>query len=176
MFIAANCSNNSLLSVTHRRRHEEPINGVSDTLHASRAIEFANSSADFLVRLIVKDIEYNKLMLAVFETPANFMQQQPVYYDKLVHALGLKETRFCRCRLYETPIHKETIILNNISMWPVNCMSHEERMCTELHRCPPRRCQTQARDYFHRRRSAIQRAPQIRALRIQLVFNDQLAD
>ena len=135
MVLATNCSSNSMLSATHHRRHEEPVNGAPDSLHAARAIEFANSSADFLVRLIVKGLEYNKLMLVVFETPANFLQQQPVYYDKLRHALGLKETRFCRCRLYDTSIRKDTIILNNLSMWRVNRMPYEERMCTVRHRC-----------------------------------------
>jgi hypothetical protein len=135
MVLATNCSSNSMLSVPHHRRNEEPVNGAPDSLHAARAIEFANSSADFLVRLIVKGLEYNKLMLVVFETPANFLQQQPVYYDKLRHALGLKEARFCRCRLYGTPIRKDTIILNNLAMWRVNRLSYEERMCTSRHRC-----------------------------------------
>ena len=115
MVLATNCSSNSLLSVTQHRRHEEPVNGATDSLHAARAIEFANSSADFLIRLTVKGFEYNKLMLVVFE-PANFLQQQPVYYDKPVYAPGLEEARFCRCRLYNTSIRKETIILNNLSM------------------------------------------------------------
>ena len=95
-------------------------------MRASRTTEFANSSADFLVCLIVKGSEYNKLTLVVFETPATILQQRPAYYDKLVYALGLKETRFCRCRLYDTAIHKETIILNNRSMWPVNRTSYGE--------------------------------------------------
>jgi hypothetical protein len=183
MVLATNCSSNSPLSVTHHRRHEEPVNGVPDTLHASRAIEFANSSADFLVRLIVKGLEYNKLMLVVFETPANFLQQQPVYYDKLVHALGLKEARFCRCRLYDTPIRKETIILNNLAMWPVNRMSYEERMCTGLHLC--------ARAGDKRKHDTICIGPAAqasahlesalcediaRACRRELVFNDQLPE
>ena len=75
------------------------------------------------------------LMLVVIETPANFLQQQPVYYDKLVYALGLKEARFCRCRLYDTPIRRVTIILNNLSMWRVNRMSYQELVCTEKHKC-----------------------------------------
>ena len=183
MVLATNCSSNSPLSVTHHRRHEEPVNGVPDTLHASRAIEFANSSADFLVRLIVKGLEYNKLMLVVFETPANFLQQQPVYYDKLVHALGLKEARFCRCRLYDTLIRKETIILNNLSMWPVNRMSYQERMCTQLHPC------TRVGDKRKHDTICIGAAAQAsahlesalcediaRACRRELVFNDQLVD
>ena len=34
MVLATNCSSNSPLSVTHHRRHEEPVNGVPDTLYA----------------------------------------------------------------------------------------------------------------------------------------------
>ena len=164
MILATSCSSNFPLSVSHHHRHEEATNGAPNTLHAARTIEFANSSADVLVRLIVKGLEYNKLMLVVFESPAKFVQQQPVYHDKLVHAPGLKETRFCRCRLCGTSIRKDTIILNNLSMWTTNRMSHEERMCTELP-LRPRWRQTQARDYIHRRHSASQRAPRIRALR-----------
>ena len=41
-------------------------------------------------------------MLLVFESPAKLLHDQPVY--KLVRALGLKETRFYRYRLYDTPI------------------------------------------------------------------------
>ena len=99
MVLATNCSRNHLPSVTHHHRHKGSAVGAPDTLHASRAIEFADSSADFLVRLIVGSIQYNKLILAVFESPAKKMQQQPVYYEKIVYALGLKETRLCRCRL-----------------------------------------------------------------------------
>ena len=83
----------------------------------------------------MKGSEYNKLMLVVFETSANFLLQQPVYYDKLVYAPGLKGVRFCRCRLYGTSIRKETIILNNPSMWRVNRMSYQELICTEKHKC-----------------------------------------
>ena len=77
--LATNCSSKSMLSVTHHRCHEEPVNGAPGSLHADRATEFANSSADFLARLVVEGLEYNKLMLVVFETPAIFLQQQPVY-------------------------------------------------------------------------------------------------
>ena len=52
-----------------------------------------------------------------------------------MHALILKETRFCRCRLYNMFIRKEAIILKNLPMWRVNRMSYEERICTEKHRC-----------------------------------------
>ena len=30
---------------------------------------------------------------------------------------------------------KETIILNNLSMWRVSCLSYEEQICTDRHRC-----------------------------------------
>ena len=103
-------------------------------MHAARAIEFANSGVDFLLRPIVKGLEYNKLMLAVFETPATLLQQQPFYYDKFVHTPGLKEVPFCRCRLYETPVRKETIILTSVYMWRANRMTYEELICTQYRR------------------------------------------
>ena len=134
MVLAINFPSNSPPSVTHHRRDKGPVNGAPGSLHATRTIEFANSSANFLVRLIANGFECNKLMLVVFEAPANFLQQQPVYYDTLVYAPGLKEVRFCRCQLYDISIHKETTIPNNLSMWRVDRMSYQELMCTENHK------------------------------------------
>ena len=53
MVLATNCSSNPNLSATRHGRHTKPVSGMPDSMDAARTIEFANSSADFVARLVL---------------------------------------------------------------------------------------------------------------------------
>ena len=53
--------------------------------------------------------------ILILETPTGYIERQPVYYDEFLDAFGLKPTRFCRYKLYETSHRKDTIVLNNMA-------------------------------------------------------------
>lgn len=137
LLLCANCTSNSKLSVTSHRRCDEPVNGVPNTLDAARAISFANASNEAIWRIMLKALYANPLCILIIETPAGYIENQPVFYDKFLKAFSLQATRVCRCKLYETPHRKETIVLNNMACWPPNRMSVSSRMCSVSSPCQP---------------------------------------
>ena len=86
---------------------------------------------------MLKALQCNPQCILIIETPAGFLENQPVYYDKFLRAFELADTRFCRCRLYNTPHRKETIILNNMACWPPSCWGLSRRMCSSSSKCQP---------------------------------------
>ena len=62
--------------------------------------------------------------------PPASSKNQPVYYDKFLRAFELADTRFCRCKRYNAPHRKETVILNNMTCWSPNGWGLSRRMCS----------------------------------------------
>ena len=137
LMMCANCTSNSKMSAPSHRRSENPVNGNPTSIAAQQAISFANASNDALWRIMLKALRCNPQCILIIETPAGFLENQPVYYDKFLGAFELTDTRVCRCKLYNTPYRKETIILNNMTHWPPNGWHQSRRICTASSPCVP---------------------------------------
>jgi hypothetical protein len=137
LVMCSNCTSNSKMSVLSHRRSDDPVNGNPTSIAAQQAISFANSSNDALWRIMLKALRCNPQCILIIETPAGFIEHQPVYYDKFLRAFELTDTRVCRCKLYKTPHRKETIILNNMTCWPPNGWDQSRRMCFAASPCDP---------------------------------------
>ena len=109
----------------------------STAIKTQQAIFFANASNRAFGRIMFKASRCNPRCILIIETPAGFLENQPVYYDKFLLALELKDTRFCRCKLYNTPRHKETIVIHNMACWPPNDWDPSRRMCSTSSPCQP---------------------------------------
>ena len=135
--MCANCTSNSKMSALTHRRSENPINGNPTSIQAQQAISFANASNEALWCIMLDALRCNPQCTPIVETPAGFLESQPVYYDKFLRAFGLADMRFCRCKLYNTPHRKETIIPNNVTCWPPNGWGLSRRMCSSSSSCQP---------------------------------------
>eukprot|EP00629_Pelagomonadales_sp_RCC1024_P000827 CAMPEP_0119262856 /NCGR_PEP_ID=MMETSP1329-20130426/2442_1 /TAXON_ID=114041 /ORGANISM="Genus nov. species nov., Strain RCC1024" /LENGTH=310 /DNA_ID=CAMNT_0007262533 /DNA_START=45 /DNA_END=974 /DNA_ORIENTATION=+ len=132
---AGNCASFSMQSVAHHRRSEEPVNGEPDTYECAQKIEFANQTLKYIELIMLAAWDVNPLCLVWFETPKGYCTQQPIYQDVFLDIFGLKEARFCKCKLFGTLYRKEINIVNNLQRWEVNGYDYSQRMCTSSAYC-----------------------------------------
>ena len=96
-------------------RCDEPAKGIPTTVDTTHATSVANASNEALWRIMLKALEHNPCCIIILESPAGYIERHPANDNKLVDAFGLKQTRFCRCKLYNMPHRKETIVLSNMA-------------------------------------------------------------